>query len=151
MCREGTAYARCGTYSAVHPNKMRFAKSNRDAGLGNDASSPINGLKNPKPPPESHRRWEKGAVLNKAELIERIAEEANVSKGEAQKHFAAFEQVVSEALKGGEEVRITGFGKFSVRERKAREGRNPQTGEKMKIAASKVPTFSAGNALKEAI
>jgi DNA-binding protein HU-beta len=58
---------------------------------------------------------------------------------------------VAEALKGGEEVRITGFGKFSVRERKAREGRNPQTGEKMKIAASKVPTFSAGNALKEAV
>jgi DNA-binding protein HU-beta len=62
-----------------------------------------------------------------------------------------FEQVVTEALKGGEEVRITGFGKFSVRERKAREGRNPQTGEKMKIPASKVPTFSAGNALKESI
>src|SRR3712207_7500287 len=66
-------------------------------------------------------------------------------------HFEAFEQVVTEALKGGEEVRITGFGKFSVRERKAREGRNPQTGEKMKIPASKVPTFSAGNALKESI
>jgi nucleoid DNA-binding protein len=58
---------------------------------------------------------------------------------------------VSETLKGGEEVRITGFGKFSVRERKAREGRNPQTGQKMKIAASRVPSFSAGNALKEAI
>jgi DNA-binding protein HU-beta len=89
--------------------------------------------------------------VNKAELIERIAEKADVSKGEAQKHFEAFEQAVTEALKGGEEVRITGFGKFSVRERKAREGRNPQTGEKMKIPASKVPAFSAGNALKEAI
>jgi DNA-binding protein HU-beta len=89
--------------------------------------------------------------MNKAELIERIAEEADVSKAEAQKHFEAFEQVVTEALKGGEEVRITGFGKFSVRERKAREGRNPQTGEKMKIPASKVPAFSAGNALKEAV
>jgi DNA-binding protein HU-beta len=89
--------------------------------------------------------------VNKAELIEKIAEEADVPKGEAQKHFEAFEQVVTEALKGGEEVRITGFGKFSIRERKAREGRNPQTGEKMKIPASKVPTFSAGNALKESI
>jgi nucleoid DNA-binding protein len=89
--------------------------------------------------------------VNKMELIERIAEEADLPKGEAQKHIEAFEQVVAEALKGGEEVRITGFGKFSVRERKAREGRNPQTGEKMKIAASKVPAFSAGNALKEAI
>jgi DNA-binding protein HU-beta len=89
--------------------------------------------------------------VNKMELIERIAEEADLPKGEAQKHIEAFEQVVAEALKGGEEVRITGFGKFSVRERKAREGRNPQTGEKMKIAASKVPAFSAGNTLKEAI
>jgi DNA-binding protein HU-beta len=119
--------------------------------LGNDASSPINGTKEPRTPPESHRRWEKGAVVNKAKLIERMAEEVGVSKGEAQKHFEAFEQVVTEALKGGEEVRITGFGKFSVRERKAREGRNPQTGEKIKISASKVPAFSAGNALKEAI
>jgi len=89
--------------------------------------------------------------MNKKELIERIAEEADAPKSEAQKHFEAFEQVVAEALKGGEEVQITGFGKFSVRERKAREGRNPQTGEKMKIAASRVPAFSAGNALKEAI
>ena len=89
--------------------------------------------------------------MNKKELIERIAEEADAPKSEAQKHFEAFEQVVAEALKGGEEVQITGFGKFSVRERKAREGRNPQTGEKMKIAASKVPAFSAGNAFKEAI
>ena len=89
--------------------------------------------------------------MNKRELIERIAEEAGVPEGEAQKYFGAFEEVVTEALKSGEEVRITGFGKFSVRERKAREGRNPQTGEKMKIAASKVPTFSAGNALKVAV
>ncbi len=89
--------------------------------------------------------------MNKAELIERIAEEAGVTTSEAQGHFGAFERVVTEALKGGEEVRITGFGKFSVRERKAREGRNPQTGEKMKIKAQKVPSFSAGNALKQAV
>lgn len=89
--------------------------------------------------------------MNKTELIERIAEEAGLPESEAQRHFGAFEQVVTEALKGGEEVRITGFGKFSVRERKAREGRNPQTGEKMKIAASKVPAFSAGNAFKQAV
>ena len=89
--------------------------------------------------------------MNKAELIERIAEEADVPKGEAQQHFEAFEQVVTEALKGGEEIRIAGFGKFSVRERKAREGRNPQTGERIKIPASKVPAFSAGNVLKEAV
>jgi DNA-binding protein HU-beta len=89
--------------------------------------------------------------MNKGELIGRIAQEAGVTEGEAQRYFAAFERVVTEALKSGEEVRITGFGKFSVRERKAREGRNPRTGEKMKIAASRVPAFSAGNALKEAV
>jgi len=89
--------------------------------------------------------------MKKKELIERIAQEANVPKSEAQKHFQAFEQVVTEALKAGEEVQITGFGKFSVKERKAREGTNPQTGQRMKIAAQKVPAFSAGNALKEAV
>jgi DNA-binding protein HU-beta len=89
--------------------------------------------------------------MNKGELIERIAEEAGVTDGEAQKYFKAFERVVAKALKSGEEVRITGFGKFSVRERKAREGRNPQTGEKIRIAAQKVPAFNAGNALKEAV
>jgi DNA-binding protein HU-beta len=89
--------------------------------------------------------------MKKKELIERIAEKADVPKSEAQKHFEAFEEVVTEALKAGEDVQITGFGKFSVKERKAREGRNPQTGQKMKITAQKVPSFSAGNALKEAI
>jgi DNA-binding protein HU-beta len=89
--------------------------------------------------------------MKKKELIERIAEEAGVPKSEAQKHFEAFEEVVTEALKAGEEVQITGFGKFSVKERKAREGRNPQTGQKMKIAAQKVLSFSAGNVLKEAV
>ena len=89
--------------------------------------------------------------MKKTELIERMAEKAGVPKSDAQKHFEAFERVVTEALKSGEDVQITGFGKFSVRERKAREGRNPQTGQKMKIAAQKVPAFSAGNALKEAV
>jgi len=89
--------------------------------------------------------------MKKKELIERIAAEADVPKSEAQRYFEALEEVVTEALKAGEEVQITGFGKFSGRERKAREGRNPQTGEKIKIAAQKVPAFSAGNALKEAV
>ena len=89
--------------------------------------------------------------MKKKEFIERIAQQADVSTSEAQKHFEAFEEVVTEALKAGEEIQITGFGKFSVRERKAREGRNPQTGEKMTIAAQKVPAFSAGNALKQAV
>jgi len=89
--------------------------------------------------------------MKKKELLERIAQEADVPTSEAQRYFAAFGEVVTEALKGGEEVQITGFGKFPVRERKAREGRNPQTGQKMQIVAQKVPAFSAGNALKEAV
>jgi nucleoid DNA-binding protein len=87
----------------------------------------------------------------KKELIERIAEKADVSKGEVQRQFETFEEVVTEALKAGEEVQITGFGKFCVEKRKARKGRNPQTGQKMKIAAQKVPAFSAGNAIREAV
>ena len=89
--------------------------------------------------------------MKKTELIEKIAERADVPKSEAQKHFDAFEEVVTDVLKSGDEVQITGFGKFYVREQKAREGRNPQTGEKMRIPAQKVPTFSAGNSLKESV
>ena len=91
------------------------------------------------------------AHMNKTELIQKIADEADGSKSEAQRYFEAVEDVIISALKHDEEVQITGFGKFSVKERKAREGRNPQTGQKMKIAAQKVPAFSAGNALKEAV
>jgi DNA-binding protein HU-beta len=89
--------------------------------------------------------------LKKTELIEAIAKRADVSKSQAQKYFDAFEEVVTDALKGGDEVQITGFGKFYVREQKARNGRNPQTGEKMRIPAGTIPAFSAGNSLKESV
>ena len=89
--------------------------------------------------------------MKKTELIEAIAQRADVPKSQAQKYFDAFEQVVTDTLKGGDEVQITGFGKFYVREQKARDGRNPQTGEKMRIPAGKVPSFSAGNSLKESV
>jgi DNA-binding protein HU-beta len=89
--------------------------------------------------------------VNKTELIEAIAERAEVPKSQAQKHFDAFEEAVTNALKSGEEVQVTGFGKFYVREQKARDGRNPQTGEKIRIPAQKVPSFSAGNSLKESV
>jgi DNA-binding protein HU-beta len=91
------------------------------------------------------------ANLKKTELIEAIAEKTDAPKSQAQKHLDAFEEVVTDTLKGGDEVQITGFGKFYVREQKARDGRNPQTGEKMRIPAQKVPTFSAGNSLKDSI
>jgi DNA-binding protein HU-beta len=89
--------------------------------------------------------------MNKTELIEKIADEANGSKSEAQRFFDAFQDVITSALKDDEVVQITGFGKFYVQKRAAREGINPQTQEKMNIAASKVPKFTAGNSLKDAI
>ena len=89
--------------------------------------------------------------MNKTELIEQIAERMDTSRSESQRYLDTLTTVVEETLKDGKEVQITGFGKFYIQERKAREGRNPQTGEKMKIAASKVPSFSAGNTFKEVI
>ena len=89
--------------------------------------------------------------MNKTDLIQEIADKANASKSEAQRFFEAFEDVVTSALKKDQQVQITGFGKFYVQKREAREGVNPQTKEKMKIPASKVPKFTAGNALKDSI
>ena len=89
--------------------------------------------------------------MNKTELIEEIAQRTDSSKGEAQRYVESFEEVVAEALRSGEEIQISGFGKFYVREQKAREGVNPQTKEKMRIPASKVPAFSAGKGLKEVL
>ena len=89
--------------------------------------------------------------MNKGELVERVASEAGSSSAEAKRHLDAVLSVIEQELGSGGEVNITGFGKFKVNERPAREGRNPQTGEKMRIGASKVPSFAAGNALKQAV
>jgi DNA-binding protein HU-beta len=89
--------------------------------------------------------------MNKKQFIEQMVEHTDSPKGEAEKHLEAFTKAVSEALKAGEEVQLPGFGKFYVREQKAREGRNPQTGESMQIEARKVPAFKAGKAFKESI
>jgi DNA-binding protein HU-beta len=89
--------------------------------------------------------------MNKTELIEKIANQANGSKNEAQKFFDAFTNVVESELKKGNQVQITGFGKFYVQQRDARQGINPQTKQRINIPASKVPKFTAGNALKDSI
>ena len=89
--------------------------------------------------------------MNKKQLIERMVEHTDSPKSEAEKHLEAFTAAISGALEAGEEVQIPGFGKFYVRDQKAREGRNPQTGETMKIGARKVPAFRAGKALKESV
>ena len=89
--------------------------------------------------------------MNKTEFVEAIANEAGLSKTDAAKAVKAFTDAVSEELVKGGKVQLVGFGTFEVSERAAREGRNPQTGEAMKIAASKSPKFKAGKALKDAL
>ena len=89
--------------------------------------------------------------MNKAELIAAIADAADLTKKDAEKALKAFTDVVAEELKKGEKVQVVGFGTFEVSERAEREGRNPQSGEVMKIAASKAPKFKAGKALKDMI
>ena len=89
--------------------------------------------------------------MNKAELIAAVAENAELTKKDAEKAVKAFIDVVTDELKKGEKVQVVGFGTFEVAERAAREGRNPQTGKTMKIDACKAPKFKAGKALKDAV
>ena len=89
--------------------------------------------------------------MNKAELVAAVAEKAELSKKDSEKVLKAFVDVVTDELIKGEKVQLVGFGTFEVSERSAREGRNPHTGETMKIAASKAPKFKAGKALKDSI
>jgi len=89
--------------------------------------------------------------MTKAELVEMIAKDADVSKASAEKALNSFIGAITKSLKKGNKVTLVGFGTFSVTKRKARKGRNPRTGEPMKIAARKTPKFSAGKALKDAI
>lgn len=89
--------------------------------------------------------------MNRTELVAAMAKQTQLSKKDAEAVLKAFVDVVSEQLKKGEKVQLVGFGTFEVAERAAREGRNPQTGETMKIKASRAPRFKAGKALKDAI
>ncbi|MBL4829578.1 nucleoid-associated protein HU-beta [Aliivibrio kagoshimensis] len=88
--------------------------------------------------------------MNKSQLVDKIAENADVSKASAGRALDAFIEAVTDSLKSGDQVALVGFGTFSVRDRAARTGRNPKTGEEIQIAAAKVPAFKAGKALKEA-
>ena len=89
--------------------------------------------------------------MNKTEFIAAIAEEAGLSKTDAAKAVKAFTDVVVEEMKKGEKIQLVGFGTFEVAERAARTGKNPQTGEAIKIPASKAPKFKAGKALKDVV
>ena len=89
--------------------------------------------------------------MNKAQLVAAVAEKAALSKKDAEKALKAFEDVVKEELLKGEKVQLVGFGTFEVAERKARTGRNPSTGDTIKIKASKSPKFKPGKAFKDAV
>ncbi len=89
--------------------------------------------------------------MNKAELIDAVANSADISKAAAGRAIDGAITAITKALKKGDSVTLVGFGTFSVRKRAARNGRNPRTGETIKIRASKVPGFKSGKALKEAI
>jgi DNA-binding protein HU-beta len=89
--------------------------------------------------------------MNKTELVDAIAKEANIAKSDAAKTLDALINTVHKSLKKGEDVAITGFGKFHVVKRAARQGVNPRTGEKVKIKASKAPKFTPGAGLKNAV
>jgi len=92
----------------------------------------------------------KGCPMNRAELIQEVAKVTSTKK-EADESISAMLAAIKKALKKGESVTLVGFGTFSVSKRKARKGRNPQTGEVIKIAAKKVPVFKAGKGLKDAV
>jgi DNA-binding protein HU-beta len=89
--------------------------------------------------------------MNKAELVSAVAEIAGLTKADTEKAVDATFEAITDALKSGGEVRLIGFGSFSVAQRAASEGRNPRTGEKIQIAASKNPKFTAGKGLKDAV
>ncbi len=89
--------------------------------------------------------------MNKHELVSAIAQNAELSKKDAEKALAATINAISKALAEGDKVQVVGFGTFEVRERAARQGKNPRTGAVIKIAATKVPAFKAGKALKDVV
>lgn len=89
--------------------------------------------------------------MNKGELIDKVAEKASVTKKQADLVLSAALDSIVEAVSEGEKVTLVGFGSFECRSRKAREGRNPKTGEKMEIPATKVPAFSAGKLFKDKV
>ena len=89
--------------------------------------------------------------MNKTELVAAVAEQAGLSRKDAEAAVKAFTDVVADALKNGDKIQLVGFGTFEVSERAAREGRNPKTGESMKIEACKTPKFKAGKVLKDLV
>ena len=89
--------------------------------------------------------------MNKTELIDAVSAKSGLTKADSDRAFKAMVEAVTEALAKGDQVSLIGFGTFLVRERQARSGRNPRTGDAIEIAAAKIPAFKAGKALKDAV
>lgn len=89
--------------------------------------------------------------MNKSELIDAVSAEAELTKADTDKAFKAFVKVITETMAKGDQIALVGFGTFLVRERQARSGRNPRTGETISIESAKIPAFKAGKALKDAV
>ncbi len=89
--------------------------------------------------------------MNKTELVNSVAEKGELTKKDAAKAVEAVFEIITDSLKNGDKVQLIGFGNFEVRDRSARKGRNPQTGEEIEIAASKVPAFAPGKVLKDSV
>ena len=102
-------------------------------------------------PQRSSEQNSEGKKLNKSELVDHVAEAADIPKAAAARAVESTLAAITGSLSNGESVALVGFGTFLVRERAAREGRNPATNEKIQIAAKKVPAFKAGKALKDAL
>ena len=96
-----------------------------------------------------YNQWKE--YMNKSELIESVAAKSGLTKADSERAVKSFIETVTDTLKGGDQVTLIGFGTFLVRERKARQGRNPRTGETIQIKAANNPAFKAGKALKDAV
>ncbi|HAG08621.1 MAG TPA: integration host factor subunit alpha [Desulfotomaculum sp.] len=89
--------------------------------------------------------------MNKTELVAKVAEKSNLTKKDAEKAISAVLNSIEEALGRGDKIQLVGFGTFEIRERAARKGRNPQTGEEINISATRIPVFKAGKMLRDAV
>src|SRR4051812_12099304 len=120
-----------------------------EVGLGSGRVFGVPGCQDPARDPDP--RDGKGGAMTKSEFVDKVASTSGLSKKDADNAVNAVIQTIEDSLKSGDDVNFTGFGKFHVAERGAREGRNPRTGESMTIAASRVPRSTAGSGLKKAV
>ena len=134
----------------MRSNARGLACSRSQDGRANPASPLITRLPGASPN-RANPLTTKSETMNKSELIESIAKNADMSKADATRALEATVDTIKKALKKGDSVALVGFGTFSVGKRAARTGRNPRTGEPIKIKAAKVPKFSAGKGLKDAL